>query len=357
MTPTEATYDRADVGALGADAGTAEDVIAAKRIVFLVGGPRTGTTWLQLLLSRHPSIATANETHLFTTYAPSLFTGWQHHLSNARPLGLHSLMTETEYFGLVKHFVCAVLLKIAERKPTAEIILEKTPDHVLYWENILKIFPDAWFLHIVRDPRSVVASLSAAGSGWGAQWASPVVLDNCETWIKYMAASRQLKAATKNFLEVRYEDLWERGDQTLMAIFSWLGLAVSQGDCQNYLKDCEIDKLRGNRLQTAPWDLASEPKDFYRKGGIETWRSELTRREVYLVEHLAHSLMTQYGYAPTETRPRLILPLIVASRIQTAIMWRLDARRARLAHSSPAQAPHAPDGTALLSRMRNLLRR
>jgi hypothetical protein len=43
------------------------------KLVFLVGAPRSGTSWLQLLLSASPSIATATETYLFATYTQSLF--------------------------------------------------------------------------------------------------------------------------------------------------------------------------------------------------------------------------------------------------------------------------------------------
>lgn len=305
-----------------------EELIAGKRLLFLVGGPRSGTTWLQLLLSRSPRIATANETHLFTAYTPSLFSAWEHHQQNVRRLGLHNLMHEDEYFAFIKYFACSVMARIAERNLRADIILEKTPDHVLYWQSILKTFPEALFLHIVRDPRSVVASLCAAGAGWGVQWASREVLENCETWIKYVKKSQGLKATSNNFLQIRYEDLWQHGEETLLSVFSWLGVDISPQECSQYLSECDIDNLRNNRLTGAPWDLTTEPKDFYRKGGTETWRDELTAREVYLIEHLTHELMREFGYAPVSTRRKFILPLIVASRIRTGIAWRLQARRA-----------------------------
>jgi Sulfotransferase family len=210
-----------------------EELIAGKRILFLVGGPRSGTTWLQLLLSRSPRIATANETHLFTAYTPSLFSAWKHHQRNMRSLGLHNLMREDEYFVLVKRFVCSVMARIAERNPQADIILEKTPDHVLYWQSILKTFPNAWFLHVVRDPRSVVSSLCAAGAGWGAQWVSREVLENCETWIKYVKESQRLKAASNNFLQVRYEDLWQHGEERCFRSSHGLGLTSALTSAAN----------------------------------------------------------------------------------------------------------------------------
>jgi hypothetical protein len=306
-----------------------EEVIARKRIVFLVGAPRSGTTWLQLLLSRSPRIATANETFLFTGYTRSLFAAWAHHQGNVRAVGLHNLMSEEEYFGLIRNFTCKVMLRILEKKPEADIVLEKTPDHVLHWRDILKIFPEAYFLHIVRDPRSVVSSLCAASrAAWGAKWTSREVLMNCETWIKYIEESKKLKAATDNFLEVKYQDLWHNGGETLISIFSWLGIQVSQTECSTILRECQIANLRDGRLEGAPWDMATEPKEFYRKGGTENWRSELTSREAFLVEYLARNLMSEFGFV-ADSRPKIIFPLIIASHLRFAIAWRLLARQSK----------------------------
>ena len=274
-----------------------EEVIARKRVVFLVGAPRSGTTWLQLLLSRSPHIATANETYLFTGYTRSLFAAWAHHQRNVRAVGLHNLMSEEEYFDLIRNFTCKVMLRILEKNPEADIVLEKTPDHVLHWRDILKMFPEAYFLHIVRDPRSVVSSLCAASrSGWGAKWTSREVLMNCETWIKYVKESKKLKATTDNFMQVTYQDLWHNGEETLISIFSWLGVQVSQTECSTILRECQIANLRGGRLEGAPWNMATEPQEFYRKGGTENWRSELTPREAFLVEYLTRDLMSEFGF-------------------------------------------------------------
>lgn len=314
-----------------------EEVIARKRVVFLVGAPRSGTTWLQLLLSRSPRVATANETYLFTGYTRSLFAAWAHHQRNVRAVGLHNLMSEEEYFDLIRNFTCKVMLRILEKNPEADIVLEKTPDHVLHWRDILKIFPEAYFLHIVRDPRSVVSSLCAASRvAWGVKWTSREVLMNCETWIKYIKESKKLKAATDNFMQVTYQDLWHNGEETLTSIFSWLGVQVSQTECSTILRECQIANLRGGRLEGAPWDMTTEPQEFYRKGGTENWRSELTPRETFLIEHLARDLMTEFGFV-ADSRPRIIFPLIIASRLRFALAWRLVARQAKREASSSSK--------------------
>ena len=45
------------------DYDVADATSAEPRLVFLVGLPRSGTTWLQKLLGNHPQIGTAQESH------------------------------------------------------------------------------------------------------------------------------------------------------------------------------------------------------------------------------------------------------------------------------------------------------
>jgi Sulfotransferase domain len=138
--------------------------------------------------------------------------------------------------------------------------------------------------------------------------------------------SKKLKVATNNLLQVTYEDLWQNGEKTLMLIFSWLGVQISSKECKEFWDECQIANLRSNRLEEAPWDLGTEPQKFYRKGGTENWRSELTLREAFLIEHFTRDLMAEFGFVAASRR-KIIFPLIVASRLRYAVAWRLRARK------------------------------
>lgn len=200
-----------------------------RRLIFLVGAPRSGTTWLQLLLSATPEIATVNETQLFSVYTRSLFLGWQQNADLLRKHGFHDFLSPDEWLAATRGFIEVLFSKMLERKPTATIVLEKTPAHVRYWREILSIFPDAHFIHLIRDPRAVVASLIAANRTWAKDWASPRTLDNCATWIDDVTAGREIAKATPNYLEVRYEDLIRNGPETLHSTLTWCGPHVSRG--------------------------------------------------------------------------------------------------------------------------------
>ena len=275
------------------------DLLNGKRLVFLIGAPRSGTTWLQLMLASIDEIASANETHLFTNYMQSLFRGWDRLRDSPRDVGLHHLLTQEQYLASIRGFAAQALAAIAATKPDARVILEKTPGHAFVWRDIARIFPDALFLHLVRDPRAVIASLIAAKEEWEkGDWIPTRITSASEFWRQHVnsaAAARQ----TGRYHEVRYEDL--RQPQTLRGIFSFLGVERSEAECSTIIASYAIDKLR-NREATAPWSLAREPRTFFRRGESEGWRGELSADAIATIEASLGGLMATYGYQVQERR-------------------------------------------------------
>ncbi|HUB98062.1 MAG TPA: sulfotransferase [Stellaceae bacterium] len=308
---------------------TSQQSITGKRLVFLVGAPRSGTTWLQLLLSASPLVATVNETALFSAYTPTLFSGWAAYQDAPRKSGLNAFMSEAEYFGLIRDLASRVFARILETKPKASVILEKTPWHIYRAQEILTVFPDAFFLHIVRDPRGLAASLEAARP-WGSSWISSRLSDHCELWRSCVTQARFIRSVTPNFLEVRYEDLAGNGAATLRRVFRWMGIEASDEECGAYLTTYRIDNVRSGKVDGAPWPLASEPQGFFRNGETDAWRRELTPRQIHIIDRLTAPMAKELGYPPATggglSADRIIVACLLAGeRLRTALRWR--ARR------------------------------
>jgi len=299
---------------------------ANTKLIFLVGAPRSGTTWLQLLLSASPAIATAQETHLFNVYLRSLFVCWKSHRDGQAPIGLPHVFGETEYLALIRELAAKVMMHILAAKPGATIVLEKTPGHALCWRDILAVFPDACFIHIIRDPRSVVASMRAASRGWGSDWAPRRLPDACAQWDAHVRAGREIGHATKNYLELYYRDLRNDAVSTLRSVFAWCGVDASETETDAILKEHEIDRLRsGKELPIGPAPAAG----FFRRGETEGWRKDLSAREIWLVEQLTGKLMAELGYDPDQRVSRTwrfasILPALAADWFRDGMAWRLQ---------------------------------
>ncbi len=298
----------------------AEETLYGKKVVFLVGSPRSGTTWLQLLLSQPTAVATAPETQLFSEYMRSMVEQWNHDRAIPDKLtGLAKLLTEEEFRGLLRISSAFVFAKIAQRKPSATVVLEKTPGHVHCSREILQLWPDAHFIHIIRDPRSVVASALAVSKTWGSDWASSRISTNCERWIRDVTDGRQIGSATQNYHEVFYHELISDGPNIVMRLLNKLGVPSSLEDCQRYVDECNIQNLRAGKLNNAPWDVAMT-KASLGSGTNDSWRTELSAWEIALVERVAGPLMSELGFEPVSGSKAM------AALVETACTFKDAAR-------------------------------
>jgi hypothetical protein len=304
--------------------------------VFLVGCPRSGTTWLQLLLAQHGQIATARETHLFNAYLRQVDWSWNFYRSRQDRVGLHTLLSEDEYYGLWSLFVRGAMDKIAASNPAATVVLEKTPNHVRHAPLILKVLPDAHFIHLVRDPRSVVSSLCAASRSWGGRWASNDVLSNARLWREDVTRGRAIAQLTTRFREIRYEDLRATGGaDVLHGLFDWLGLPSDREFAARALATCEISKLREGGEGIRAFD-SIRPRDavFFRSGTTDTWRQDVAPHDIAVIEYAAGELMQEFGYQPHRVgngkRPFRVRVRDLVDRIESRVRLHTDATFQRL---------------------------
>src|SRR5262249_51939324 len=79
-------------------------------IVYVIGSPRSGTTWFQLMLGSHPKVATPIELDFFSTYIAAWYEIWEdQRLARNRAgrpnWGLPAVLTEDEFEQVVTGFV------------------------------------------------------------------------------------------------------------------------------------------------------------------------------------------------------------------------------------------------------------
>jgi hypothetical protein len=278
-----------------------------RRHLFVVGSPRSGTTWLQLLLARHEEIATHKETQLFTQYVTRLQERWEEELEeaeNGTTNGLSRVMSENQFFDAVKALCDRVFDRLAEEKPGAAIVLEKSPEHGLHAETILRLYPEAEFIHIIRDPRAVSNSFRHAARKWWS-WAPSGPVSTTRRWRENVEVARRIPELTDRYREVRYEDLLSEGPSILQGLFDWLSLEASPGFCAEAVEACAIEKLkRGDGSGSQPWEVGKEPEGFFRAGKAEGWREELSKGAIRVIEHEAGTLMDELQYPRVFKRGR-----------------------------------------------------
>lgn len=282
------------------------DLQAKNKIVFIIGHPRSGTTWLMWLLAQHPAVASCNHAGFFHALEP-LQKWWKagtkfgktiHVLTRADPsqvepdyerVKLNHLLERDEFAGLLAPAARAVFTRITAAKPGATVAVEQTPENMLFVELIRKMLPGAYFLHILRDPRAVAASMRKAVRQWAGPDQFPYhPVQITESWLDYMQRGEALEQEAEHYCTVRYEDLRSGDSMHLQGIFEWLGLDTSPELCSRYMEASTIDRMRA--------EGGLMPKGFFQRGLARGWSSDLKRRDIEVIEYLAGGWMERLGY-------------------------------------------------------------
>jgi hypothetical protein len=290
--------------------------------IFVVGANRSGTTLLRLILNAHSRIAIPEELVYITS-----------HVGNR---GIHRWRDPGYSKDHYRYFVERVLADNAEAlapldlRALADCIAtsttpnlrspyqmaleawaahhgkkrwgEKTPSNIFYAEHILEMFPDAQFVHLIRDPRAGVASMQSV-------WFFPndPVL-NALNRKKYLVAGQshlEQHVPPDQRLVVRYEDLLRNPASVTKLICSFLNESFEPSMLQFYksserfMKDEAAQSF--NKAATQPISPAK----------INEWKDQLSPRSISMIEMVCSNQMRKHGYAPVEAplsfRDRLVV--------------------------------------------------
>lgn len=288
--------------------------------MFVVGCPRSGTTLLQQMLSSHPDVAIAPETHYIRRFwlrrheygdladdgqfarliediaATPEFAETQVDVDCFRHDAWNGERSHAALFGL--------FLRLFGSAQGASLVGEKTPNHLLYMGTLRRFFPGARFVCMVRDPRAVVNS-------WrGVPWSTGSVEGDARVWLRYATAvpAQPLEPAA-SVLVVMYERLVSDAVGALTEICRFADLPWSD-DLLDYHSPQRFTSVNVKR---EPWKARSaEPVD---AGRIQGWREELSAGQVKRIEVVTWRGMRRFGY-PFSTRKASLYPSIAVSGLR-----------------------------------------
>jgi hypothetical protein len=244
--------------------------------LFLVGAERSGTTVLRLMLDHHPRIAWLQEFEYAVDYVgnngrwPDVrqYSEWlsTHRIFRARGFEVDP---ELDYPDLVRSFL--LQHQRCARKPIIGATVHR------HFDRLLHIWPDARFIHIVRDPRDVARSNVAMG------WAGNVYT-GVNRWLEAERLWEGMRGGLppERFMEVMQENLIREPEQWLDQICCFIGV------------DYE------SRMLAYPQDTTYDPPD---PNLIGQWRRKASEHEIRLVEMRVGELLSRRGYEPSGLPP------------------------------------------------------
>jgi len=273
------------------------------RPIFVVGCPRSGTTLLQLMLHSHPRIAIPPETRIIVhAYHRRRSFGDLRRADNRAALArwvtrprrqFGDLGLDTEEFihraiyapGSLGSVIGTVFQMYAERhgKPRWG---DKRPPYVRYIDVLVRLFPNAQIIHLVRDPRDCVASLKEMPWFVGG---TPEAIQRWSEAIDFgRRAAQNLPADT--YYELRYEDLTADPARELAALCGFLGERYDDAMC-------EPERIA---------DVVPAHKTWHRNvrrevtaSRVRSWPERLEPWEIGLCEVALGDRLEAHGYEPS----------------------------------------------------------
>ena len=245
--------------------------LARERVVFVVGSPRSGTTFLAGAVGAQPGFVDLGEVKPLKANVDR----WMSLGEDEAARELRSTVERVRRLAFVR-----------DLRP-----VEQTPELSFVVGAAVRAYPQSTVLHIIRDGRDVACSLLAKGwlrereghddarKPFGVHpraWVEPERRDEFTrareaaraawAWRRYLSAAR---AAPEHTLEVRYEDI-----------------AADPGAAA---------ALIAARLETDPEPLAEALAAVHARS-VGRWRRDLTAEQAADVEREAGALLRELGY-------------------------------------------------------------
>ncbi len=282
--------------------------------VFIVGSPRSGTTLLRHIVSAHPAITITPEAH----WIPLFF-------QEKRGLTPEGMITPQFVDQLLEHPKFALfripkeeVLALAEngypqtyasfitrifdlygRKQGKALVGNKTPDSARRIRTLHTLWPEARFVHLIRDGRNVALSLMSwprvaqKRPGTFSTWKDDPVSTAAMWWELNVRGGREAGRTLdpRLYFEIRYESLIANPEQECRALCAFMGLPFHEA----MLRHQDVRPGQGPKVAAKrDWQPIT--------AGMRDWRSAMSPEQVERFEAAVGDLLDELDYPRTVPR-------------------------------------------------------
>ena len=267
------------------------------RPLVLLGVSRSGTTLLRVILDRSPGIAIPDESF----FVPLLARRHGKRIDTEGFLDDLARIPTIREWGLSP---ASVAPRLRTGMPIGEAIAavyeayadaagkprwgDKTPMYMRHLALLDGLFPDAQYVHLIRDGRDAALSFVQMPEGtFTRTWAHPTTPAQFAClWRKEIADARALggRVGAERYHEVRYEELVADPDATVREICAFAEIPF-EPSMLDYAGAVDVSsKPHQQRLLAPPTT------------GVRSWREDLAAEDVDGFEAVAGDLLDELGY-------------------------------------------------------------
>lgn len=275
---------------------------------FIIGRPRSGTTLLQSLFDAHPNVMIPFESpviiNLYNRYGR--ISQWNEEMIDNMLSDLYSIrkfenwpvnreMLRKNLIEAMPGLTFGKMIRIIYVSykpffPKAEIRLigDKNPMYSVFTKKIFNIFPEAKYIHLVRDYRDHILSTKRV----------KLLLQSTTIiayrWRKSLKDIEKLKKRQQgSFFLVKYEDFVAEPQDGMKKLSSFLGLEYFP-DVFDYYK--KIDQIMPGYNRDAIEMFHGNLLKPITSSAVGKWKTEMPERDVRIADYFARGYAEEFGY-------------------------------------------------------------
>lgn len=248
--------------------------VEANAWVFVVGCYNSGTTLLADMLREHPEVNSPGQEGVFLT----------DRLPHPEALGWPRMWVECEdEISLSPESLLEEDVNRIRRqwgmwaKRPGGYFVEKSIALTPNMEILQRAFPPAYFIHIVRNGFAVAEGIcrKSRPGDRGNHLYDRYPIEMCANqWAVSQRRVHQAMASLENFLEITYEDLTEKPDETMRQVTDFLGMSPIQTEFSEPRQVHEVKEVISNMNARSLARLTEEDyQKIVKTAGVELERA------------------------------------------------------------------------------------
>lgn len=269
--------------------------------VFIGGCQRSGTTLLGSLLGKFNNCITVPESQFKTEEYKKINNGNDlfntfHTINNNYRFKIWDFDLEFEDIKHCKSFkevILSIIMKYAsvkDKKP--EYWIDHTPENFKSINLLYKLFPNAKYIHLVRDGRAVANSIIPL------DWGPNTIQKASRWWVNNVSYGLAVETFLEkdNIIRIKYEDVLLSPQKTVNEIYNFIS-----SDKKEELPIIECDGFDKPKYTESQHKLVGKDID---KSRINAWQNKFTKRQVELFEFYSNDLLYLLGYNKVYFNPK-----------------------------------------------------
>ena len=265
--------------------------------LILLGVSRSGTTLLRVILDRSPGVAIPDESFFLPLLARR----------HGRTIDAECFLDDVSRIPTIRDWgvsVADVARRVRSGMFTGEAVAaiyeayadaagkprwgDKTPMYMRHLALLEALFPNAQYVHLIRDGRDAALSFVQMPEGtFTRTWAHPrTPAQFACLWRREVADARALgrRVGEARYREVRYEELVADPESVVREICVFAAIPF-EPTMLDYTGAVDVSaKPHQQRLLTPP------------TSGVRSWRQDMSTEDVAAFESIAGGLLAELGY-------------------------------------------------------------